>query len=109
MPADRDDESIQGWRQGMQILAHCPNIVAKISGLAMCDWHWTVESIRPFVLNTIDDFGVERCMFASNFPVDKLFSSFDAVWDAFKEITADFSDDEKAALFHHNAEKYYRL
>ncbi len=109
MPADRDDESIRNWRKGMQTLADCPNIIAKISGLAMCDWHWTVESIRPFVLNTIEDFGVERCMFASNFPVDKLHSSFDAVWNAFKEITTLFSDQEKAALFLHNAEKYYRL
>ncbi len=109
MPADRDEESLRGWRKGMQTLANCPNVVVKISGLGMCDWHWTVESIRPFVLKTIEDFGVERCMFASNFPVDKLFSSYDMLWEAFKEITANFSSDEKVALFHHNAERYYRL
>ncbi len=109
MPADRDEDGLRGWRKGIQTLADCPNMVAKISGLGMCDRHWTVESVRPFVLDVIEDFGVERCMFASNFPVDKLFSSFDAVWDAFKEITADFSETEKAALFHDNAELYYRL
>jgi len=52
---------------------------------------------------------VNRCMFASNFPVDKLFSSYDAVFDAFKEITREFSPAERVALFHDNAQRVYRL
>lgn len=102
-------EYFEDWKKGMRILAQAPNVACKISGLGMGDWAWTVESIRPYVLSAIDTFGVDRCMFASNFPVDKLFSSYDAVFTAFKEITADFSDDDVRALFHDNAARYYRL
>jgi predicted TIM-barrel fold metal-dependent hydrolase len=61
------------------------------------------------VLDTIDIFGVERCLFASNFPVDRLASGYDAIWRAFDRITADFSGDERRALFHDNAARFYRL
>ena len=75
----------------------------------MGDWKWTAESIRPFVLHAIDAFGIDRCMFASNFPVDKLFSSYDELFNAFKAITKDFSADERSKLFHDNAARYYRV
>ena len=72
----------------MKLLASlAPNVAVKISGLAMLDWHWTTGSLRPFVLRTVEIFGVDRCMFASNFPVDKLFSSYDDLFNAFKAIT----------------------
>jgi predicted TIM-barrel fold metal-dependent hydrolase len=109
MPVDRTPAEIDGWKKGMKLLASASNVSCKISGLGMADWKWTVDSIRPFVLDAIDAFGVERCMFASNFPVDKLFSSYDAVFDAFKAMTNDFSDSERRALFHDNAERVYRL
>ncbi|MGF6639659.1 amidohydrolase family protein [Paraburkholderia tuberum] len=109
MPVDRMPEEIEGWKQGMKSLASAPNVFCKISGLGMGDWKWTVDSIRPFVLHAIEAFGANRCMFASNFPVDKLFSSYDAVFNAFKEITQEFSSDERRALFHDNAERVYRL
>jgi predicted TIM-barrel fold metal-dependent hydrolase len=109
MPADRDDENIDGWRRAIVRLADCPNVVAKISGLAMVDWNWTVESIRPFVLHVIEAFGADRCMFGSNFPVDSNRSSYEAVWNAFDAITSGFSEAERARMFHENAEKYYRI
>ncbi|MGF6660177.1 putative TIM-barrel fold metal-dependent hydrolase [Paraburkholderia atlantica] len=68
-----------------------------------------VDSIRPYVLCAIEAFGIERCMFASNFPVDKPFSHYDAVFNAFKPITKDFSARGQRALFHDNAERVYRL
>ncbi|MGF6979266.1 hypothetical protein QFZ94_007781 [Paraburkholderia sp. JPY465] len=68
-----------------------------------------VDSIRPYVLHAIEAFGVERCIFASDFPVDKLFSSYDAVFNAFKAITKDFSARGQRALFHDNAERVYRF
>jgi predicted TIM-barrel fold metal-dependent hydrolase len=83
--------------------------VAKISGLAMLDNAWTTESIRPLVLESIEAFGSDRAMFASNFPVDKQYSSFVAVWSAFDAITAGFSEAERAGLFRENARKYYRI
>jgi predicted TIM-barrel fold metal-dependent hydrolase len=61
------------------------------------------------VLSAIELFGVGRCMLASNFPVDKLFSSYDDIFNAFRDITSKFSEAECWALFHDNAERYYRL
>jgi predicted TIM-barrel fold metal-dependent hydrolase len=109
MPVDRDEEGIHTWRQGMRALAAAPNVVSKISGLGAFDWRWSADSIRPFVLETIEIFGVGRCMFASNFPVDKLYSDFDSLYIAFHSITAAFSAAEKQMLFHDNAMRYYRL
>jgi predicted TIM-barrel fold metal-dependent hydrolase len=109
MPVDRDQEGLRLWRNGVQQLAAAANVVVKISGLGIVDWNWTVESIRPFVLQTIEAFGVDRCMFASNFPVDKLYSDFDTLYAAFREITAGFSAGERRMLFHDNAARYYRL
>ena len=109
MPVDRDEEGLRLWRRGMQQLATADNVVVKISGLGTVDPKWTVESIRPFVLQTIEAFGVARSMFASNFPVDKLFSDFDTLYAAFHEITAGFSVEERRMLFHDNAARYYRL
>jgi predicted TIM-barrel fold metal-dependent hydrolase len=109
MPVDRDEEGLDVWRRGMWELATVPNVVVKISGLGTVDWTWSVESIRPFVLQTIEAFGVSRCMFASNFPVDKLYSDFDTLYGAFRAITEPFSTDERRMLFHDNAVRYYRL
>ncbi|MEX3959202.1 amidohydrolase [Trinickia sp. EG282A] len=107
-----DRHSVAGyreWRDGLRALAALPNVTVKISGLAMFDHRWTIESFRPYVLQTIDTFGVERAMFASNFPVDRLFGSYSDLWHAYAEIVSGASDDEKAALFRTNAERIYRM
>lgn len=107
-----DRSSVAGyraWRDGMRRLAGCANVSVKISGLAMFDHQWTVESLRPYVLETIDTFGVERAMFASNFPVDRLFGSYEKLWHAYASIVADASTAEKDALFRRNAELVYRI
>jgi predicted TIM-barrel fold metal-dependent hydrolase len=109
MPVDRAPEDIEGWRKAMVRLAEAPNVACKISGLGMGDWKWTADSIRPFVFHAIEAFGVDRCMFASNFPVDKLFRSYDLLFDAFKEITKGFTADERRKLFHDNAARLYRI
>ncbi|MBB5539097.1 amidohydrolase family protein [Rhizobium giardinii] len=108
MQVDGPDH-FEGWRSGMKALSQAPNVACKISGLGMGDWTWTVDSIRPYVEEAINAFGTDRCMFASNFPVDKLFSTYDAIWSAFKAITASFSSDERHKLFYENAERFYRL
>jgi len=109
MWADRDLNGWKQWKAGMRALAAQPNIVAKISGLAMLDNAWTTESIRPLVLESIEAFGPERSMFASNFPVDKQYSDFVTVWRAFDAITKGFPEAERAGLFRDNARKYYRI
>ncbi|MBN3768435.1 MULTISPECIES: amidohydrolase family protein [unclassified Burkholderia] len=110
MFVDRDSPAgYRAWREGLKTLAACPNVAVKISGLAMFDHHWTVESLRPYVLETLDTFGVERAMFASNFPVDRLFGSYDVLWQAYARIVAGASDDERRQLFVANAERIYRI
>lgn len=99
----------EGWKLAMKRLSAAENVACKISGLGMGDWNWTTQSIRPYVDETIAAFGVSRCMFASNFPVDKLFSDYGRIFNAFNEITKSYSHDERVALFHDNAERFYRL
>jgi len=108
-PCYQSKEYIESWEQNMTKLAKCENVVAKISGLGMFDPNWTIDSTRIFVEKTIQTFGIERCMFASNFPVDKIFNTFDTYWNSFKEITKNYSENDKQLLFSSNAEKYYRI
>ena len=86
-----------------------PQVSVKISGFGMFDPAWTVDSIHPFVRTTIDLFGVEPCMFASNFPVDKVFRSYTAVYEAFDTLTFDLPAADRVKLFGTNAESIYRL
>jgi predicted TIM-barrel fold metal-dependent hydrolase len=107
MPDITDDQSIEQWRLGMPLLASCENISVKISGFF--DSAWTMQNMRPFVLETIELFSPSRCMFASDFPVDRLFWNFTELWMTYFEITNEFSEDEKSRMFHHNAVIFYRL
>ncbi len=109
MPTDRDAPGLRAWRDGMRMLAAQPNVAVKISGLAMVDRSWTKESLRPFVLETIDLFGTDRCMFASNFPVDSIHGTFTQHYSAYDAITQDFSQPERHALFAGTARRIYRL
>lgn len=97
------------WRDGLRALARCPNVFVKISGMGMIDHHWTVESLRPYALEAIDAFGTGRAMFASNFPVDRLYSSYAALWQAFDRIVGGALPSERNALFCANAERIYRI
>lgn len=109
MPVDRDEEGLWAWREGLSALAARPNVFAKISGLGMLDHGWTTEGLRPFVRGVIEAFGPERAMFASNFPVDRLYSSFERLYGAFAEIVGDLSRDEQERLFARTAAAVYRL
>jgi predicted TIM-barrel fold metal-dependent hydrolase len=108
-PRSRDDDYFQMWRRGMQEAAGAPNVVIKISGLGMCDNAWTVDSLRPWVLACIEAFGTERSFFGTNWPVDRLYSSYGDVLNAYEAIIADFSPGEQEALFSKNAERVFRI
>jgi predicted TIM-barrel fold metal-dependent hydrolase len=109
LPLDRSAEGLAAWRRGMRRLAACPNVWVKVSGLPMTDWRWTVDSLRPMVLETIELFGVGRAMFGSNFPVDSLYSDFSTLFDAYRTIIAGFTPAEQRALLHDNAARFYRI
>ena len=106
----------------MTELAQCPNVVVKLGGMvnrgAAYDFHTAApppssatlaEVWRPFVETCIELFGADRCMFESNFPVDKMAVGYAALWNAFKRITAGASHKEKLALFGGTATRIYRL
>jgi predicted TIM-barrel fold metal-dependent hydrolase len=109
LPADRSPEGLRGWRNAMATLAAEPNVAVKISGLGVQGRLWTTESNRDVVLRAIDLFGVDRAMFASNFPVDGLVASFDTIYTGFKAIVRDFPLADRRRLFHDNAARLYRL
>jgi predicted TIM-barrel fold metal-dependent hydrolase len=112
----------QIWQSNLRSLARFPNLTIKIGGLGMLynGWDFHVRESppssielanawRPYVEECIEIFGPERCMFESNFPVDKQSCGYGQLWNAFKRITHEFSVDEKAALYHDTAARIYRL
>ena len=109
LPEERTDEYFALWQGGVAVASACDNVRWKISGLAMSDQNWTVDSIRRWVLASIETFGVDRCIFGANWPVDWLWSDYDRLLDAYTAIIGGFSRDEQEALFSKNAEELYRI
>lgn len=118
----KHDEILPGWKQDIAELAKCENVVAKVGGIQMVvngfGWH---EQPQPptsdellarngeWYRYIIEQFGPSRCMFESNFPVDKLSCDYTVLWNQFKKLSKDFSADERAAMFHDTAMRVYRL
>jgi predicted TIM-barrel fold metal-dependent hydrolase len=109
MPIDRDRDGLDRWEHELTVLAAEPNTTVKISALGTNDHTWTVDSIRRIVLDTIEMFGPSRCMFASNFPVDGLYSTFGALYAAFDELTTRLDPAERAELFAGTSRRVYRM
>ena len=109
LPADRSSSGLNAWREAMRVFAEVPNVAVKISGIGLRDQPWRCQDNRHIILDTIEIFGVGRCMFASNFPVDKLVGNFATIFDCFKAVVEDFSYTEQVQLFHDNALRYYRI
>ncbi|MEM9355183.1 MAG: amidohydrolase family protein [Pseudomonadota bacterium] len=118
----KGDEVFVDWKGKIDELASCPNVMAKLGGLNMDinGYHWEdrpapptsqklAEATRRYFDYAIEKFGVERCMFESNFPVDKLSCSYTVLWNSFKRMTADMSASERSALFHDTAARVYRV
>jgi len=120
--AGQADDVFAEWRSSIRELATCQNVVAKLGGINMeingFGWHERprppsshelAEATRRYYDFTIEKFGVDRCLFESNFPVDKVSCSYTVLWNSFKRLTAGFSAGEKAQLFHDTAARVYRL
>ena len=120
--ANRDDEVLPAWRQGIATVAQCPNIVMKLGGVGQLrfgfDWHARTkpigseelaESLSPLMNYCIEQFGPQRCMFESNFPVDKVSYSFNVAYNAFKRLSKPYSASERADMFHDTAVRVYRI
>ncbi|MFC1935783.1 amidohydrolase family protein [Chloroflexota bacterium] len=120
--ANRDDAVLATWRSSIAAVADCPNVNIKLGGIGMpstgFDWHARTkpigseelaESIAPFMTYCIEQFGPDRCMFESNFPVDKVSYSYHVVYNAFKRLSMGYSVSERAAMFHDTAARVYRI
>jgi predicted TIM-barrel fold metal-dependent hydrolase len=120
--AGRRDEIREAWRPAIREIARCENVTVKLGGIGMSiygmGWHKRerppgseelAEAWRPEIEWCIEHFGPSRCMFESNFPVDKSGCSYTVLWNAFKRLTAGCSEDEKALMFHDSAARVYRL
>ncbi len=120
--AGQQDAVFAQWRADLAALARCPNVHVKLGGLGMrtgpFDFHRRArpptsgelaEAWRPWIETCIEAFGAERCLFESNFPVDKLSTGYAVLWNAFKRLAAGASETEKTALFSATAQRVYRL
>ena len=108
-PEFRTEEYFNNWKSGMTKISKMDNIICKISGLGMADHNWTVESITPYVETCFELFGISRTIFATNWPVDGLYSDYSKVINAYKEITKFLSLSEQEAFFYKNSENIYEI
>jgi predicted TIM-barrel fold metal-dependent hydrolase len=120
--ANRDDDVLPAWRRGIAAVAACPNVIIKLGGVGQVrfgfDWYKRdkpigsealAEALAPLMQYCIEQFGPNRCMFESNFPVDKISYSYQVVYNAFKRLSKGYSASERTAMFHDTAVRVYRL
>lgn len=109
LPTERSADGLAGWRAALARLAEQPNVRLKISGLGVPGQRWTVGLNGGVIGDAIRIFGAERCMFASNFPVDSLVATFDGIYTGFLELTADLASADRHRLFAGTAREVYRI
>ena len=120
--ANRDDEVLPAWRKGIEEMAKCPNIVLKLGGVGQTRFAYAWDELEkpigseelaaqlgPLMNHCIQQFGPERCMFESNYPVDKISYSYNVLWNAFKRLSKAYSATERAAMFHDTAARVYKI
>jgi predicted TIM-barrel fold metal-dependent hydrolase len=108
-PKLRTTEYFEHWKNEMKTISELDNVICKVSGLAMGDHNWTIQSIKPYVETCIELFGISKTIFATNWPVDGLWSDYSKVINAYKELTKSFSNEEKDSFFFKNAENIYDI
>lgn len=105
-PHDRSAQGLEAWADELELLSALPNVSCKLSGLGMFDHQWTQQSIAPIVQTCLDQFGRERVMFGSNFPVDSLYSDYATLFQAIEALVP---KDWNSAVFGENAARFYDL
>lgn len=108
-PIQHDQNALQAWQIAVNKLAKLPNTFMKLSGIFLFTHQVEIANIHFLIENCIDAFSPERCLFGSNFPVEKLFISFDQLYKLFFSVGKQYSGAEQAALFYNTAKKIYRL
>ncbi len=108
-PRKRDDEYFSNWSSAVKRLAKAPNVTMKISGIGMTDPHFTKESLRKWVEVCLDNFGADRCVLGSNWPLDRLLSSYATIIEFVREYISGLSRDEQEKICNVNAKVLYRF
>ncbi|MCS6945985.1 MAG: amidohydrolase family protein [Steroidobacteraceae bacterium] len=108
-PWDQSTRGLALWRAAIAALADNPNVYCKISGFGMFDPHWTLASVRPLFDTVLAIFGPDRCMFGSNYPVEKLVTSYRRVWETYAALTVGYGAELRERLFAGTACEFYRL
>ncbi len=108
-PRSRDDEYFGNWQRSLGELAGAENVTVKISGLAMTDPRFTRESLKRWVDGCVEAFGPDRCVLGSNWPVDRLYSSYDVILDLYRDYIAGLSETEQGKILNGNANRIYRV
>lgn len=108
-PWDRSATGIASWQERLKTLSALPHVTCKLSGLGMFDHDWTIERFRPLVETCLDQFGPDRLMVGSNFPVDSLTSDYRTLFDCFTQLTKHLGDADRASIFGGTATKFYRM
>ncbi|MEL6677928.1 MAG: amidohydrolase family protein, partial [Pseudomonadota bacterium] len=109
MLEDTSDEGWAAWRTGMKALAKCPNVVTKLSAFGTFSHRNDPKFIAQIIGETVKIFGAKRCMFGSNFPIEKIWTDYASLFDAFRAATADLPKPQTKAIFNDTAERVYRL
>lgn len=109
MPSDRSEEGLRAWRDALAAMAVHPNVAIKISGIGEPGYQWRAEANRRVVREVIEVFGVDRCMFGSNYPVDSLCAAYGDIFGAYAAFVSDLNAQEQAQLFVENARRLYRI
>ncbi|MCP5411894.1 MAG: amidohydrolase family protein [Alphaproteobacteria bacterium] len=109
LPRDRSESELEGWRAAMKAFAAAPNAAVKISGLGEAGRPWQAARNQGVIADTIALFGEDRCLFASNFPVDGLCGSLSTIYAGFHRATAHLPDTSRRKLFADNARRIYRI
>jgi predicted TIM-barrel fold metal-dependent hydrolase len=108
-PRKRDDEYFASWAAALGDLASAPNVTCKISGVAMTDPQFTRESLRRWVETCVETFGPDRCVLGSNWPVDRLYSSYDVIMDLYRDYISELSESEQGKILNGNAARIFRV
>lgn len=109
LPYVRDEDSMKLWREGLTELALQPNIYCKVSGMFSADPAWTQQSVAEVVQPVLDTFGMDRCMFASNFPVDRVNGTFPELMQSLQSILQPYSPADRQKFYCDNAKKFYNI
>lgn len=109
VPGDRDPETLRGWEAQLRRVAVFPQTMLKLSGIGMQGQPWRLDDNRALIHTAFEVMGTQRCMFASNFPVDSLVTDLAALFTAFKQLSAGLTPEERLGLFCDNAMRCYAL